>query len=382
MKIRIKKTNNCTVLFWIINTLLVFNMAKIYDLNMANDTIRLICYALLAIYFPLTIATSLIEDNFILRDRGFAIALLAYIFILMGRLVYGGDFKWDNWLNCFLVPCVMVECYLGMRNSKVSKIIFWEKIVTWIVIALFMYNKLFLRQSGAGKLNSIFYVLLLLPIVLCIPEAIDRNILLLAISVCTIFSMKRTAVVLLAIGVGIFQIFQNKDNRNKFIKIGVAAIVFLAITIWIQDHFNISILEKFKNVTEDGGSGRSEIYTVLLERFFKRSMGEIMFGGGYYGVINIIGGSAHNDFLEVAYDFGLIGLLAYLTIYVNLIKQNVKMWKCRYRYAVQFSISIACFFVMSMLSHVIMIPTYILHCAIFWGCILNHFRNSLKSMDR
>ena len=54
------------------------------------------------------------------------------------------------------------------------------------------------------------------------------------------------------------------------------------------------------------------------------------------------------------------------------------MKKIQYLYANQFLVSIICFFVMSMLSHVIMIPSYMMFICLFWGMILSDYKKTIS----
>lgn len=367
------KSRKNSILFWVINILLIFNVFKIYELGLANDKIRLLCYAFLALNFPICILQKLIKKNFKINVNTFNVYIGIYMLVVAIKLVLGGELQWDVWLNCFLVPGVIIECCIGLKNININKILKYEEGIAYILIILFIYNKLFLHQAGAGKLNSVFYVILLTPVVLCIEDKFHRNTLLILISICSIISMKRTALIIFAICYMIFLFSENKASAIKLLKIIIYLIAFILLIFWVQDKFNIDMISKIKNMAEDGGSGRSDIYITLIREFFNRPFTNIMFGGGTYAVINIIGGTAHNDFLEIIYDFGLLGFIAYLGVHIFLINEYKKMKRMDYKFKTQFLISIVCFFIMSMLSHVIMIPTYILHFGVFWGLTMNDF---------
>ena len=77
--------------------------------------------------------------------------------------------------------------------------------------------------------------------------------------------------------------------------------------------------------------------------------------------------SAHNDFLEVMYDFGLVGLLFYVLIHLSLIKWTIRLFRNGSPFAFPVLISYVCFFVMSMVSHLILYPTYFGLLTAFWA---------------
>ncbi len=378
------KSNRTSYIFWVINTLLLFNMLKIYDFSLANDKIRLICYAILAISFPLSILCYFLKSQWRVKTKGLNVSIFIYMIIVAVRLILDEEFHWDNWLNCFLVPGVIIECFLLFKDNKFSKIIRYEEIIAYIFAALFLYNKFFLHQGGAGRLNSIFYVLLLLPAILCIDNEQRKNILLFLFAFCTVISLKRTALIIFVTCFFIYLFIEKKTSFKKIIFIIFSIVVFISLVNFIQNNLNIDMMSKLMNIVEDGGSGRSDIYITLIREFFNRPFSDIFCGGGIYAVIDIVGGTAHNDFLEIIYDFGILGFFAYIAIYVNLINTYLNMKAYHYKYRNQFLTSLTCFFFMSIFSHVIMIPTYILHFSIFWGVTINDyskFRRSLVSIS-
>ena len=77
--------------------------------------------------------------------------------------------------------------------------------------------------------------------------------------------------------------------------------------------------------------------------------------------------SAHNDFLEVLYDFGAIGFIFYVLIHLSLIKWTLRLFRARSELAFPVLISYVCFIVMSMVSHLILYPTYFGLLTAFWA---------------
>ena len=67
-------------------------------------------------------------------------------------------------------------------------------------------------------------------------------------------------------------------------------------------------------------NGRDEIYTYIFNREDNASFIQFLIGNGYYGVHKDFGKHAHNDFLEILYDFGIFALLAYVVFLWQIIK--------------------------------------------------------------
>jgi O-antigen ligase len=77
--------------------------------------------------------------------------------------------------------------------------------------------------------------------------------------------------------------------------------------------------------------------------------------------------SAHNDFLEIIYDYGFIGLILYILFIIKIVKYNIILYKDSSIYAEGFSVSIILFLVISMFSHLILYQTYFFYLLIYWG---------------
>ena len=360
--------------FGIINIFLIENLLKTYDIPFANDKIRLICYSLLGAMSGLFILYYLYQQKGIVNTKRVSFAVVIYYICTLAMLFMHSNITSEILLLCSMVPFAFFISYYGFLNSnKTEEIIRVQCIIFVVVWLLFMYNKLFLHQAGAGKLNSVFYVVLLLPFILSLDNQFWVKVLMGFMMVAVVFSMKRTAVVIVVLAVLAFLWFKDSHNRARVVKIAVALLVMLLAIVVIQNRIGIDIIGKFEAMSEDGGSGRAGMYSVLLGLVFDRSPFQFLFGDGYYAVINIIGETAHNDFLEILFDFGLFGFILYLFIYFCLLKSFISMKRLGYKYCAQFLVSIIIFGIMSMLSHVIMIPSYMMYICMFWGLILADF---------
>lgn len=377
MKIDIR--NNIWVIpFTIINLFLFENMGKIYALSWVNDRIRLVCYALLGILSMVFLVLYLIKYAGKAKRNSVGMTMVIYLLILSFLLVWHSNTASDIWLVCTMIPFSLIMSYYGFSEChEINRVINIQCVIFCLFWILFMYNKLFLYQAGAGKLNSIFYLVLLIPFIMCQQHAGWKMILVGLLSIAVVISLKRTAAVILVIALIVHLWIKDTGDRTRTLKIIIAIIVLAIITVAIQDRLNVDIIGKFEMMSEDGGSGRSDIYKVLFANIFNRGVERFIWGDGYYGVINIIGGTAHNDFLEVLFDFGIIGVIAYINIYVKLVKNYFQMKRKQYPYRSQYLVSIFIFLIMSLLSHVIMIPTYMMFICLFWGMILSHFNNYL-----
>ena len=105
---------------------------------------------------------------------------------------------------------------------------------------------------------------------------------------------------------------QQISRRFLYIMAGVF-ICFLCVLIF-GDYLDATIT-RFHDLDEDGGSGRDRIYLMYFDEFSRSEMIYQMFGHGLFA--GLWGEShkfafyyllAHNDWLEILFDFGLIGV--------------------------------------------------------------------------
>ena len=96
----------------------------------------------------------------------------------------------------------------------------------------------------------------------------------------------------------------------------------------------------------------------------------MLFGNGNGSIGELVGGHAHNDFLEFLYEYGLFAFVLYVVFYILLIKETIKMYKHGYVYAKEFTCSVVVALCMSMFSFYAIDCTHITSSSICQGLIL------------
>lgn len=146
--------------------------------------------------------------------------------------------------------------------------------------------------------------------------------------VCAYFivtAMKRGAIICGAVCIVWFlAINLKKTKRNRRFLLLFLSVIVLAALAYIfyymldsSDYFNYRIQQ-----TESGdSSGRDILYSTFFNHFIKESnIMRFMFGYGANGTLKISFNYAHNDWLEIAINQGVIGLLIYLFYWICLFR--------------------------------------------------------------
>lgn len=170
--------------------------------------------------------------------------------------------------------------------------------------------------------NSGYMIVAFVPFVPYIFKCYKKtSIVLLGISLfLVILSNKRGAIltyVILLIYLGYIYL---KNNKISF-KTVLGAILIAAGMIYIgikEYESNEYLQSRIEAAQEGNSSGRNVIYSKLLQNFEDQtSFSKIFFGNGMSYTVKIANLYAHNDWLELLTDNGLVGVITYLIFYIT-----------------------------------------------------------------
>ena len=226
-------------------------------------------------------------------------------------------------------------------------------------------------RSSIAAVNAVYFTTCLFPIVFLDIKRFMKIIILVSSTACALLSGKRTALIVLVIAFALPYLCKllMSDGKNKLKNIfSLVALSVLIVLLYdyLLDKFNITIFERFQNIAVDGGSGRFDIYHAVIEAFNNSGIINKVLGHGYNGVFNygVTFTSAHNDFLEVLYDNGLIGLTLYLCFIGGVISTAIKLLKNRMETSFAVLSALMVFICMSITSHLVIYPTYFIYIVI------------------
>ena len=129
---------------------------------------------------------------------------------------------------------------------------------------------------------------------------------------------------------------------------------------------------RLENISDDGGSGRTTVYAMTFYMIQDSDLMHLLIGHGRDAVKedSPLELSAHNDFLEFIYDYGLILFIVYLLFNIKLTINVGHLIRIRSPYAAAMAFSYVTYLVFSMISHVFLYGyflLYILLWAYIWG---------------
>lgn len=228
----------------------------------------------------------------------------------------------------------------GMLNEKAFKK--WIPIFFIVAIACFYSSALTLNEyastsyeyEGDFTNNSGYLVLSLLPATLLYQEKpiIQYSLLTLALYF-IILGFKRGAILTAGIcTIWIFyQLFKTTSAKGKvwIILFEILLLIMTILYIVYLSKSNDYFVERLEQTQLGNSSDRDWIYTTLFNYFMNgTTIFTFLLGSGANATINIAGNYAHNDWLEIAVNNGLIGIVIYVVYWISLFKtcRNAKLY--------------------------------------------------------
>ena len=124
----------------------------------------------------------------------------------------------------------------------------------------------------------------------------------------------------------IFTSYSRSDVKKMFYILLAILGVFFALYM-LGDYFDATEA-RFQSLQEDGGSGRTWMYQLYFYHFLNSDIIYQTFGHGLYaGLIGkgrqfaFMNKIAHSDWLEILYDFGVVGIVIFILIHIDIFRQ-------------------------------------------------------------
>lgn len=179
-------------------------------------------------------------------------------------------------------------------------------------------------EIGEFTDNTGYFFLSLLPI-----AAFFRNnkkiefSIIVFLTIMIISSMKR-GTILCAVVIDFILIFDSL--RNNKVRIKNILLIIIAISIvslfvnYLYNNSDLFVL-RYENTLEGGTSNREDIINRMWIFFLnQQDILRVFCGNGAHGTAHYVGYLAHNDWLEILIDMGIVGVFLYLFYWISQVK--------------------------------------------------------------
>lgn len=301
--------------------------------------------------------------------------LLSTIISLSCFLDFQANIPFFNILGkAFLWILVVAAMFRFATKTKKKMILVLTSLFCLILMLSFLMSLEGYGEWVSSKdytMTNVYYILCFLPFIIDIDSKWIKRIFTVLIFFCVFLSFKRSAIVISSVIIFtmILLFFKNEKKRNTALMLVIVFTIAIVTMPILLERTNMQSiysmwLERFSDSNTRG--------TILLDVWnmqIESSFFEWIFGHGYNAVMNDIGYglSAHNDYLEILYDYGLIAFVLFIVFIVSMIKycKRLKKFDCKYYKGMIISLEI--FIVASIPSHVYTYSTYFIILSLYWG---------------
>jgi hypothetical protein len=348
---KLKKSNIQNIFLYFIFILIGYT---VYAVNSSyiSDYFGQTPEGLMKIYFFVFIFTllySISKIKILLKSNLFTLVCVYLILVLiqLTNVIYESTFNEYvkailfclQWINFLFFGFI-----IGYNTQNTGKL---SAVLLICVLPFLSINLIKLYQES----NNIFYwhnpdfffsIIVFLPFILLLNNKTVKAFLIVLFGIIAYISMKRSIIIGYIFSILIFLIIEFRLSKNSPIKINnkkkqllfivfiiiISIPIFKQINMFIFQEMPVTPLERFEMMEETGGSGRVDIYKNLWENIYYGDLYHFLFGHGYKAVLKINNDMlAHNDLLELLYDFGFFILLIFLLIAIKILSYGFKMIK-------------------------------------------------------
>lgn len=267
-------------------------------------------------------------------------------------------------LASMLWPMVFLVSYLySLLHPHPEKfLVNYFRLLALMGLFLLAYSLLFVNLEDGS--NLIYFFILPMPLLLIDSKQKRSRMYLLFIImiIAVLLSSKRSMI--LAFALFFITWFMNNSIKKKhfFQSILVIAILVGGI-VYAFNHFSIlsegALAQKVE--MDDVTNGREGIYIITWEMFDNSDILHKILGHGHSAVksdspLDI---SAHNEWLEILYDYGIIAVILYLLLWIFMLRKWYQLFKQESEFFISYSLFICIWSVMSMVSQLVLYASYV-----------------------
>ena len=227
-------------------------------------------------------------------------------------------------------------------------------------ISLIVMNGSMANMDVTGELyNHIYqvipYTLLWMTTSLFFFKKRERIVVVLLFIIFIILSTKRGPLVSMLLGFFCIGVLYYKDRLNlrNILMLLFGVVILYVILFVVLRSFTDSWMESWSAAEENGSisNGRDLIRSILMAKIASQDFNQTIVGNGHQATVIITykflhkGINAHNDFLDIFYNQGIIGFTAFVSMIVSWIRYVKLAIKTKYAYAYLMVYLLICFLI-------------------------------------
>lgn len=376
--------------------LILIFMSSYFDIIYERATVLNVIYNRLYRYSIYALVVICLVKIFldIMRGRGLnqTVCGMILMFFYVAFITFAMDLFSINSIVVDNLSWILSFCVFFMYGEKQQEETLAFKRIVLIGTAIYcvlMLPNLRSRMMGldpkGGIISPLYYGMGFLGIILLCCSNKMKIIFSGVIGLMILFSTKRTGLFSFILGLlGYLYINaviegQVRERLKKYGSIIFILVVAMLISFFSIERFNINILGRLATLSTDGGSGRSIIWESIINRFKESDTIHKLLGYGFHAVPEIIRPFnrylfAHNGFMEVLFDFGIVGLTGMIAGILWLLTGTIRMikWKAVFAPVMVYAMSIVVLF--SIFSYLFEEARVVMPVTVICGICLGRFK--------
>lgn len=212
-------------------------------------------------------------------------------------------------------------------------------LIAAIIAFFYKQSNLLYENDRLVTNNTAYYFVVILPL---LGAFFGKKSFIVVLAIMIYFLLicaKRGALICASISIIVFLLlwFKNAPNSRKVSRFFLITFFVLIIGVFVYKFYSSSELLQTRLIeTQEGeSSGRDYIFANIWYIHTNSSILNRLFGYGMSQTVTLIGGYAHNDWLQLLLDQGLFGVLLYAVFYIAAFKyyfKNRLRMNIQYRY--------------------------------------------------
>lgn len=291
------------------------------------------------------------------RSGIFAVLLLLAVWVFVTSIMNGIPL-WNllvqiNMSILWVLSYLFFNFYAANADNMKRVQKFCKLLMLLYLGATIYYSISALQQYGHFvAMNVVYYSLAILPWLLAGSDKDKRSGLWLLATVTVVISLKRGAIIALPIMFVCEMIEKGtKTERNCKIKKLLTMGIIFAGTFLIADYVTVGyISNRFSKEEMEGGSGRINYYILAIQAIGQRNLWQLLLGGGAGSSVSLLGTGVHNEWLEMLFSYGVIGLVLYIALIAYFIATTRRIYKTAPKYGPCCLMSLGLYLILSMVS--------------------------------
>ncbi len=319
---------------WFLLLFIAYNKGAFFP-GIISRLILMVILAVCIYYF--IYANTHYRSSYLTGLNGFLalITLYGFVYVLSGEDIMGIS-NYTYLTNNYVPLLPIFPLYVFSRKGLLTadKVEKWFVVFLLVVIATFFIrqrNMLAADVIGQEEFtNNIGYTFVaLMPLIFFVRKSLVlRYIYLLLILGFIILGMKRGAILIAGLSLVfiLFYSFRNVSRNGKIALIVLSVALLFGIYLYGVHLFNDSAYFQLRieRTLEGSSSGRDDMYSKALNHFLNSDVVQFFVGNGANKTYLILGNRAHNDWLELAINQGLVGVLVYFFYWLIIFYYVIK----------------------------------------------------------